>query len=84
MRNGNGGNRDGQIKHHASSPRTGMILNQRVRASNAFCSGILGGDAHTNSIEGIWSLFKRSIVGSYKSSKCKNLDANLDEFLFSS
>lgn len=38
------------------------------------------GDVHTNSIEGVWSLFKRSIVGSYHQISVKHLESYLDEF----
>ena len=38
------------------------------------------GNAHTNGIENAWSLFKRSIVGSYHQISAKHLDAYLDEF----
>jgi transposase-like protein len=38
------------------------------------------GDVHTNSAEGVWSLFKRSIVGSYHQVSTKHLDSYLDEF----
>jgi transposase-like protein len=38
------------------------------------------GDVHTNTVEGVWSLFKRSIVGSYHQVSAKHLDAYLDEF----
>jgi transposase-like protein len=38
------------------------------------------GDVHTNGIENAWSLFKRSIVGSYHKISNKHLDAYLDEF----
>ncbi len=37
------------------------------------------GNVHTNSVEGIWSLLKRSIVGSYHKVSTKHLDAYLDE-----
>ncbi len=37
------------------------------------------GDVHTNSVENIWSLLKRSIVGSYHKVSVKHLDAYLDE-----
>jgi hypothetical protein len=33
-------------------------------------------------VEGVWSLFKRSIVGSYHQFSEKHLDAYLDEFAF--
>src|SRR3984893_4478890 len=38
------------------------------------------GDVDTNSIENAWSLFKRSVVGSYHKVSEKHLDAYLDEF----
>jgi transposase-like protein len=38
------------------------------------------GDVHTNSVENAWSLFKRSIVGSYHQVSKRHLDAYLDEF----
>jgi len=37
------------------------------------------GDVHTNSVENIWSLLKRSVVGSYHKVSKKHLDAYLDE-----
>lgn len=38
------------------------------------------GDVHTNSVESVWSLFKRSIVGSYHQVSVKHLPAYLEEF----
>lgn len=40
------------------------------------------GDVHTNSVESVWSLLKRSIVGSYHKLSVKHLPAYLDEFTF--
>ena len=37
------------------------------------------GDVHTNTVEGVWSLLKRSIVGSFHKVSIKHLDAYLDE-----
>lgn len=37
------------------------------------------GGVHTNSIEGVWSLLKRAIMGSYHKVSHKHLDAYLDE-----
>ena len=37
---------------------------------------------HTNSVEGAFSLFKRSIVGAYHQVSAKHLPAYLDEFEF--
>ncbi|MFN0145014.1 MAG: IS1595 family transposase [Dehalococcoidia bacterium] len=38
------------------------------------------GDVHTNGMESVWSLFKRSVVGSYHQLSEKHLDAYFDEF----
>ncbi len=40
------------------------------------------GDVHTNTVEGVWSLSKRSIVGSYHQLSVKHLPAYLDEISF--
>jgi transposase-like protein len=40
------------------------------------------GLAHTSTLENVWSLFKRSIVGSYHQLSMKHLDRYLDEFEF--
>jgi transposase-like protein len=40
------------------------------------------GIAHTNTLENVWSLFKRSIIGSYHQVSVKHLDRYLDEFEF--
>lgn len=37
------------------------------------------GDIHTNGIESVWSLLKRSIIGAYHKVSMKHLDAYLDE-----
>ena len=37
------------------------------------------GDVHTNTVENVWSLFKRSVIGSYHKVSHKHLDAYLDE-----
>ena len=37
------------------------------------------GAVHTNGVEGVWSLLKRSVVGSYHQLSLKHLDAYLDE-----
>jgi transposase-like protein len=39
-------------------------------------------EVHTNSIENVWSLLKRSIIGSYHQVSAKHLDAYLDELEF--
>ena len=37
------------------------------------------GNIHTNSVENVWSLFKRSVMGSYHKVSKKHLDSYLDE-----
>ena len=37
------------------------------------------GDVHTNSVEGVWSLFKRSIMGSFHKISAKQMDRYLEE-----
>jgi transposase-like protein len=40
------------------------------------------GDVHTNSIEGVWSLFKRSVIGAHHQLSEKHLQSYLDEQSF--
>lgn len=40
------------------------------------------GDVHTNTVESVFSLFKRSIVGSFHQISVKHMDRYLDEFEF--
>jgi transposase-like protein len=40
------------------------------------------GDVHTNTVESVFSLFKRSLVGSFHQVSGKHLDRYLDEFSF--
>ena len=40
------------------------------------------GDVHTNTVEGVWSLLKRSIVGAWHKVSAKHLDAYLSEVEF--
>ena len=40
------------------------------------------GNAHTNTIEGFWSLLKRGILGIYHSTSPKHLQMYVDEFVF--
>jgi transposase-like protein len=40
------------------------------------------GKVHVNSMENVWSLLKRSIIGSYHQVSTKHLDAYLDELEF--
>jgi len=40
------------------------------------------GDVHTQTMEDVWSLFKRSVIGSYHHLSVKHLQAYLDELAF--
>lgn len=40
------------------------------------------GDVHTNTMEDVWSLFKRSLIGSYHHLSVKHLQSYLDELAF--
>lgn len=40
------------------------------------------GQVHTNNVEGVWSLLKRSVVGTYHQLSAKHLPAYLDEISF--
>src|SRR6266404_9732253 len=46
---------------------------------NHFAEEWVVGDVHTKGIESVWSLLKRSIIGSYHKVSIKHLDAYLDE-----
>jgi len=56
--------------------------NTRHETVNHHLAEYVRGECHTNNTEGVWSLFKRSIVGSYHHVSVKHLDAYLDEFEF--
>jgi transposase-like protein len=40
------------------------------------------GDVHTNTVESVWSLFDRGVIGAYHKLSRKHLQAYLDEFAF--
>jgi transposase-like protein len=56
--------------------------NTRHETVNHRYAEYVRGECHTNTVEGVWSLFKRSIMGSYHQISVKHLDAYLDEFEF--
>lgn len=69
-------------EHHAYKkelPKIGVTAHETVAHKNK--QWVIG-DVHTNGIEGAWSLFKRSVVGSYHQLSCKHMNAYLDEFEF--
>ncbi|MBC8452920.1 MAG: IS1595 family transposase [Chloroflexi bacterium] len=56
--------------------------NTRHETINHSIKEYVRGDVHTNSIEGMWSLFKRGVVGSFHHVSKKHLERYLDEFEF--
>jgi len=56
--------------------------NTRHEAVNHRMGQWVQADVHTNTIESVWSLFKRSVVGSYHHLSVKHLPAYLDEMAF--
>jgi transposase-like protein len=53
--------------------------NTRHETVNHSADEWVRGDVHTNYVENIWSLLKRSLVGSYHKVSKKHLEAYLDE-----
>ena len=53
--------------------------NTRHETVNHSIEEWVDGDVHTNSIEGVWSLFKRSIIGAFHKVSEKHLDRYLEE-----
>ncbi len=66
------------------NPSYGDLSNDRRRHDtvNHSQDEWIRGDAHTNTVESAWSLFKRSIVGAFHKVSRKHLDLYLDEFEF--
>jgi transposase-like protein len=56
--------------------------NTRHETVNHFRKEWVQGDVHTNTIEGVWSLFKRGLIGSYHHVSVDHLPAYLDETAF--
>jgi len=56
--------------------------NTRHQTVDHFKKEWVRGDVHTNTLENVWSLFKRSIIGSYHQISVAHLDRYLDEFEF--
>jgi len=52
---------------------------KHLRVNHSKKEWVRGKNIHTNTIENVWSLLKRSVVGSYHKVSHKHLDAYLDE-----
>lgn len=62
------------------SPYKGIADHDTVHETvNHYLKEWVRGDVHTNSVENVWSLLKRSIIGSFHHVSEKHLDAYLDE-----
>ncbi|MGA2471152.1 MAG: IS1595 family transposase [Solirubrobacteraceae bacterium] len=64
------------------APVYDYLAESRHREVNHSAEEWVRGDVHTNTVEGVWSLFKRSVVGSYHKVSIKHLPAYLDEMEF--
>jgi len=53
--------------------------NTKHKTVNHLADEYVRGDVHTNTVEGVWSLLKRSITGSYHHVSKKHLDSYIDE-----
>jgi hypothetical protein len=58
------------------------VKGTKHRKSTTAAKSGCGGIVHTNTIEGVWSLLKRSVVGTYHQLSAKHLPAYLDEMAF--
>jgi len=62
------------------SPYRGIAdKNTRHETVNHSAKEYVRGQVHTNGIENIWNLFKRSVIGAFHHISVKHLDAYLDE-----
>ncbi len=53
------------------------MRHETVNHSEEMC---VVGDIHTNSLERVWSLFKRSLIGAFHKMSSKHMDRYLEEF----
>lgn len=78
--------------HETTDPKTEAIYTDELRSYRGIADSDtrhetvchaadewVRGDVHTNSVESVWSLLKRSVVGTYHRISIKHLDAYLDE-----
>ena len=59
-----------------------LSLRRAHKSVNHSAGEYVRADVHPNTVEGVWSLFKRSIVGSYHQLSVKHMPAYLDEIAF--
>ena len=56
--------------------------NTRHREGRSLAEEWVRAKVHTNTVEGVWSLLKRSVIGTYHQLSAKHLPAYLDEIAF--
>ena len=57
-------------------------MSTRHETVNHSAAEYVRGDVLTNTVEGVWALFKRGVVGSFHKISRKHLERYLDEFEF--
>ncbi|HXR48836.1 MAG TPA: IS1595 family transposase [Candidatus Limnocylindrales bacterium] len=82
------------VRRHAAPGIKALYTDERQAYRGALKKGVphrtvnhshdewVNGNVHTNTVESIWSLLKRSIIGAYHKVSVKHLDAYLDELEF--
>lgn len=65
-----------EARMYRTLPRLGYQHDRVYHSANIYVSG----DAHTNTIEGFWSLVKRGISGVYHNVSAKHLQSYVDEY----
>jgi transposase-like protein len=67
---------------HPGYDRIGKVMTTDHQTVKHSLNEWVKGDVHTNTVESVWSLLDRAIVGSYHKLSVKHLPAYLDEFAF--
>lgn len=64
-----------------AAPAYGDLTDENTRHEtvNHTANEWVRGDVHTNNMEGVWSLFKRALIGSYHHLSVKHMQGYLDE-----
>ena len=71
--------RDGRIRLESIPNIEKVTLHDFIKRTVKDEAEWVVGDVHTNSVEGVWSLFKRSIVGPFHHISAKHMDRYLKE-----
>jgi transposase-like protein len=65
---------------HSGYNKVGKLYNRRIVDHSK--KQYVNGDAHTNTLEGYWSILKRGIIGIYHKMTEKHLQKYANEFVF--